>query len=252
VRFLPSSQILTASGDGSLGLWDAERCTSVGTGQVDPAAAGQQQQEEEEQEEEDGGMAKAVPLALAVTRDGATAVTNVLGRGELRVFALPSLEVSQTLPTPGPALGVDISPEAGEGGTDVLFASVAAPEYLLVFQQQQKQGKQGGFELVADHPAAAAVRAFAAASGVGTEVVHAAEDEGLFGGMTKENLAVRHAWNDRKRKDGVKEKQRERGKRRRAAKSGGGVGGDGGGEGEEGSAGEEEGVEGEGVVAMEA
>lgn len=239
-------RILTASGDGSLGLWDAEGCTAVGTGQVDPAAAVAAGGEQA------GGMAKkAVPLALAVTRDGATAVASVVGRGELRVFALPSLEVRQTLPTPGPALGLDLAVDGEDTAANVLFASVAAPEYLLVFQRAAGGG--GGFERVADHPAAAAVRAFAAAGGVGTDVVHAAEDEGLFGGgMTKENLTVRKTWNDLKRKEGVREKQRERGKRRRAAK--GGEGGDEG-EGEEGSAGEEDqGVEeeGDGAVAMEA
>lgn len=230
---------------------------------MDPTAAaaaaaaqvGQGKEEEQGKEQGEGTTtASVVPLALAVAPDGTAAVATVLGRSELRVFALPSLTVQQTLPTPSPALGVDAcaAPPLPQGGggdgtgsdSDLLFATVAAPEYLLVFQRQPASG---GYELVPDHPVAAAVKAFASERGVGTEIVHAAEDEGLLGGMTKENLTTRHAWNDRKRKEESKERQRERDKRRRAGGKGG-RGSEG-----EGSAGEEEAAEAEaGVAAMEA
>jgi hypothetical protein len=238
VRFLPPSssssppQILTASGDGTLGLWDAATCSSLGMGAVDPSA--EKEEGEGGEREGGGGVAKAVPLSLAVTGDGSAAAASLLGREGVRVFSLPALAVAQTLATPSAPLGVDIAGAGEEGAGDLLFASVAAPEYLLVFQRQSPDGL---FAPLAEHPAALAVRAFAAAGKVGTEVVHAAEDEGLLGGMTKETLAVRHTWNDRKRKEGAKEKQRERGKRRRAK------GGEGGGGGEE-----EGGQEGEGMA----
>lgn len=185
---------------------------------MDPSAA-------EEAAEGEGGSGGVVPLALAVTADGGAAVVSLLGRSELRVFSLPSLALQQVIPTPSPPLGLDIlvvssSNENKEGEEECLFVSVAAPEYLLVFRRVEKKGGTEGlaasFELVSDHEAAGAVRAFAVARGVGTDVVHAAEDEGLFGGLTKESLTVRHVWNDRKRKEGHKEKQKGRGKRRRA------------------------------------
>lgn len=251
VRFLPGSpqRLLTASGDGTLGLWDAETCAPLATGAVDPAAVaadeGGEEKEEadaaaegEEGEGPGAGLAKAVPLALAVTADGGAAVTTVLGRAELRALALPGLDGVQVIATPSPALGVDAVGES-------LFASLAAPDYLGVWRRGGGGG--GAFELVGDHPVAAAVRAFASERRVGTEIVHAAEDEGLLGGMTKENLTERHTWNDRKRKDGVKERLKERGKRRRAK---GRDGGEDGGEGE-GDGGEDCG-DGEGEVAMEA
>lgn len=246
VRFLPGSppRLLTTSGDGTLGLWDANSCRPLATGAIGPSEANADNEAAAPEEEGVGaGMAKAVPLAMAVTADGAAAVTTVLGRAELRVLALPGLEGAQTIATPSPALGVDVV-GGDDGDVGLLFASLAAPDYLGVWRRGVGGGARA-FELVGDHPVAAAVRAFAAERGVGTEIVHAAEDEGLLGGMTKENLTDRHGWNDRKRKDGVKERQRERGKRRRAR-------GRDGGEGDGGNDGGGEGVEDEAEVAMEA
>lgn len=205
VRFLADGRtVLTASGDGTLALWDAQTSEEKAHTAVPVAAT---TNDDAPPTKRDGNPRKAtsntpVPCAIAIC-PGDVAVVTVLGQPHLYVYALPSLELLQTLDTPSPPLGVAVVRET-------VYVTVGAPEYMLAYAVSNH-----ALALVPGEAVATAVQAHGMAQGLHTEVTVDEGDEGLLGGLTKENLEMRHEWNNRQRKDEFVEKARQKKREKR-------------------------------------